>query len=150
MHDMPRHAPSLARHVLHDFGFFGHYLHVHAGGRSGQQHVLVMLRTHGGSMGQREIQERSKISSASISEVLAKLEAAGMVTRTRSDEDRRQQVIVLTEAGTREADGHIAQRDRFEERCLACLTEDEKAQLVGLLDRLVGHWESIEGEEGCA
>lgn len=140
----------LPRHVLFDLGFFGHYLHIHAGGRSGQQHILVKLLLHGGDMTQRDLQEVSGISSAAISEVLAKLEGTGLIRRTRSDEDRRQLVIALTTEGTARAEELVEQRQAFEEQCLTCLDEQEQEQLVGLLDRLVDHWKAIEREEGCA
>ncbi len=139
---------SLPRHVLHDLGFFGHYLHMHAGGRSGQQHILVMLRTSGGHMTQRELQEAAGISSASTSEVLAKLECAGLIERTRSDEDRRQLDIALTQEGMARATELIEQRHAFEDRCLACLDETEQQHLVALLDRLVEHWTALEEERG--
>ena len=150
MTDTPTSELPLPRHVLHNLGFFGHYLHLHAGGRSGQQHVLVKLYKSEGHMTQRELQEAAGISSASVSEVLAKLECAGLIARSRSDEDRRQMDIELTEAGRARAEDHIEERRRFEAQCLTCLTEEEQKQLVGMLDRLVEHWKTIEGEEGCA
>ena len=100
MPEEPNETVSLARRVLHNLGYFGHFLHIHAGGRSGQQHILVKLYKSGNHMTQRELQEQSCISSASLSEVLAKLEGAGLIERTRSDEDRRQLDIELTDLGT--------------------------------------------------
>ena len=140
----------LPRHVLHDLGFFGHYLHVNAGGRSGQQHLVVKLYRNDGHMTQRDLQESAGISSGSMSEVVAKLEAAGLIVRSRSDEDRRQQEITLTSKGRERAEVLIERHRAFEEECLACLDDDERLQLVGLLDRLVEHWKGIEGKETCA
>ena len=150
MTDTPLTDLPLPRHVLHDLGFFGHYLHLHAGGRSGQQHILVKLHKSGGHMTQRDLQEAAGISSASISEVVAKLECAGLVAKTRSDEDRRQMEIALTEAGDARAQELIGRRRKFEAQCLACLTEEEQQQLVTLLDRLAEHWRGLEGEGACA
>ena len=140
----------LPRHVLHDLGFFGHYLHLHAGGRSGQQHILVMLHKSDGHMTQRDLQEAAGISSASISEVVSKLECAGLISKTRSDEDRRQVEIALTQEGVTRAQELIERRREFEGQCIACLDEDEQQQLVALLDRLVDHWRGLEGEGACA
>ena len=150
MTDIPASQLPLPRHVLHDLGFFGHYLHIHAGGRSGQQHILVKLHKSGGHMTQRDLQEAAGISSASISEVLAKLECAGLIERTRSDEDRRQLDIALTSEGKSRAEGLVEERREFEAQCLACLDEGEQEQLAALLDRLVEHWRGIEGEGACA
>ena len=101
-------------------------------------------------MTQRDLQESAGISSGSMSEVVAKLETAGLIVRSRSDEDRRQQEITLTEKGRERAEVLIERREAFEDECLACLDEDERLQLVELLDRLVEHWKGIEGKEACA
>ena len=146
MTDIPAAQLPLPRHVLHDLGFFGHFLHIHAGGRSGQQHILVKLRKSGGHMTQRDLQEAAGISSASISEVLAKLECAGLIERTRSDEDRRQLDIALTAEGTSRAEDLIGERKAFEEQCLACFDEREQRELATLLDRLAEHWRDLEGK----
>lgn len=150
MVDTPTHEMSLAQHVLHELGFFGYYLHVHAGGRSGQQHILVKLRANGGHMTQRDLQELCNISSGSLSEVLAKLEYAGLIERTRSEEDRRQLEISLTSEGRRRADQDIEFRKEFEGHCLSCLSDEEQEQLAGLLDRLEEHWKSFEGRGTCS
>lgn len=150
MTDIPPSEMPPARHVLHDLGFFGHYLHMNAGGRSGQQHILVKLRKSGNHMTQRDLQEISNISSASMSEVLAKLESAGLIERTRCDEDRRQLDIALTDEGRTRADELIEKRRKFEGDCIACLTEEEQEQLIDMLDRLVEHWKGIDGKGECA
>ena len=138
---------DVTRRLLHDLGFFGHYLHVHAGGRSGKQHTLVKLLKCGGTMSQRELLENSCISSASVSEVTAKLEAEGLITRTRSDSDRRQLMRALTEAGVDRAEQSLAAKRAFEQRAFSCLTEKERAELLGLLDRIHTHWNTIETAE---
>lgn len=95
-------------------------------------------------------QEQSCISSASLSEVLAKLEGAGLIERTRSDEDRRQLDIALTDEGAQRARTLIDRRRRFEGTCLACLTDEEQQSLIDMLDRLAEHWEQLEGEGACS
>ncbi len=141
---------SLSHKVLYDLGFFGHYLHVHAGGRSGKQHVLAKLHMAGGQLSQRELQERSHISSAALSEVLSKLECEGLVIRSRSDEDRRQMDISLTDEGTKQAIMRKREFEAFEAECLSCLSDEEQAQLLGMLDRLVEHWRGLDRKEACA
>ena len=140
---------SLSRRILHDLGFFGHYLHMHAGGRSGKQHILTKLHRSAGQLSQRELLEQASISSASLSEVLAKLEAEGLVRRDRSDEDRRQLVISLTEAGTEAAIAHHRAFEAFESECLTCLSEEEQGELLELLDRLAEHWRDMERKGEC-
>ncbi len=123
---------------------------MHAGGRSGKQHVLSRLQKSGGHLSQRELQDHARISSAALSEVLAKLECKGLVTRARSKEDRRQMEITLTELGEAKAIERRECLEAFEAQSLACLSEEERLQLLDMLDRLVEHWEKLEKEGGCA
>lgn len=133
--------------VLHDLGFFGHYLHMNVGGRSGKQHVLAKLHKAGGTLSQRELQEHSDISSAALSEVLTKLEGEGLVERTRSEEDRRQMKITLTEEGNERAVMMRGRFEAFEGECLTCLSEEEQVQLLDMLDRLAEHWKALDWKE---
>ncbi|MGL5174473.1 MAG: MarR family winged helix-turn-helix transcriptional regulator [Olsenella sp.] len=135
------------RRLLHDLGYFGHYLHLHAGGRGGKQFVIISLVLHGGEMSQRDLLEHACISSASLSEVLAKLEAEGLVTRTKSEEDRRLLAVALTEAGREKAEEVLEYKNRFEEESFACFDEQERTQLLDYLDRLVRHWHALEENE---
>lgn len=147
---MQQKEEPLSRRILHDLGFFGHYLHVHAGGRSGKQHTLAKLHMSGGKLSQRELQEHSHISSAALSEVLSKLECEGLITRSRSDEDRRQMDVALTEEGIAQAIMHKREFEAFESECLSCLSEEERLQLLDMLDRLAEHWRGMDRKEACA
>lgn len=132
------------RHLLSDLGFFGHYLHMHAGGRSGKQHILRKLLHHQGHLTQRELWETTSISSAALSEVLAKLEAEGLVTRTRSATDQRQRDVALTEAGRAAAQQSSEDDKAFCEQAFAPLSAGERALLLSTLDRVRAHWEQME------
>ena len=132
---------------MRDLGYFGHFLHLHAGGRSGKQHMLERILNEGGIVGQRELQDTVPISSAALSEVLAKLESEGLVTRTRSQCDKRQLDVSLTQAGQAEAKVCAEKRARFEEEAFSVLSEEERTQLLEVLDRLMGHWQIIEEKD---
>ncbi len=134
----------MTKEILHDLGFFGHYLHIHAGGRGGKQFVLIALHTNGGHMTQRELLERTNISPAAISEVVAKLESEGLIAREPCEHDRRQLLIELTPKGTDCATRMCAERNEFEQNALTCLTAEEQAQLKDMLNRLVKHWQELE------
>lgn len=149
LHD---HASTPETEVLHDMGFFGHFLYWHAGGRGGKNVILGRLLAHDGRLPQRELLERSHISSAALSEVLSKLEAKGLITRTRSEADRRQLDIVLTDEGAQTARQMLARKEAFEKDSLSVLTEDEKHELRELLKRVRDHWERqgyVGGETSC-
>lgn len=142
----------VGRRILFDFGYFGHFLHQHTGGRSGKQHILTRLLREGGHLPQRELLESSGVSSAALSEVLGKLESEGLVERTRSEEDRRQLEVRLTPEGRFRAHELEARKAEFEAEAVSVLDGDEQRELLGMLDRLAAQWEHIEERErktGC-
>lgn len=144
----------LERRILFDLGYFGHFLHLHTGGRSGKQHILTTLLVRGsdGELTQRELLETSDVSSAALSEVLGKLEAEGLVERTRSAEDRRQLEVRLTPEGAYKARELEGRKNEFESDAMSVLTNEEKIQLLRMLDRMAAHWQDIEERErttGC-
>ena len=139
-------APTSTR-ILRNFGYFGYFLHMHWGGRNGKQHILLELLAHDGEMTQRDLQEASCITSASLSEVIAKLEAEGLVSRERSETDRRQLTVTLTPEGERKAQEVVRTRAEFEARAFDCLTEDERNSLVTILDRVAAHWTQLEKDK---
>ena len=88
-HDERTETPE--RRVLHDIGFFGHFIYTRRGGRGGKQHVLKTLYYADGQMTQRVLLEKTKTTSASLSEVVGKLEPArrrSLPTRNASSTTR--------------------------------------------------------------
>ena len=131
-------------HVLDSLGFCGHYLHMHGGGRSGRAPMLCTLRKHGTAMPQRELASRFELKAGSLSEVLTKLEEAGLIVRTRDAEDRRQLIVQLTEEGMRKADEDQLEREEFRRSAFSCLTDEELDQLEDMLVRIKQHWRSLD------
>ena len=140
----------MTREILHDLGFIGHYLHIHTGGRGGKQFMLATLHENCGHLTQRDLLERTNISPAALSEVLAKLEGEGFIVREPCTHDRRQLTIELTPEGEVAAARIRKERQQFEEKSLACLAPEEQAQLKVLLDRLTVYWQHMEKEEVSA
>lgn len=137
-------AESVERRILKNLGYFGHYIFVNRGGRGGKQHVLKTLLNAGGTMNQRQLLEHTSTSSASLSEVLGKLEAEGLVTRARCENDKRQQQIALTPEGTARANEVVRSKEEFEVESMNCLTPQEREELLALLDRIHDHWRSLD------
>lgn len=130
--------------ILNDLGFIGHFLFVHAGGRSGKQRVLSHLYTSGGRRTQRQLVDHAGISPAALSEVLAKLEAEGLITRTRSEQDKRQLDVILTTEGAKRAEKVIEWQQAFLREAFEPFEPREREQLAAQLDRLASHWDYIE------
>ena len=143
----PDTQPGTELQILRRLGYFGYYLHTHWGGRNGKQHILVQLLAHDGHMTQRDLQEASCITSASLSEVVTKLETEGLILRERSETDRRQLTLTLTDEGTRRARAFIESRREFEQLAFDFLTPAEKDRLLETLDRVAERWEEIEASK---
>lgn len=136
-------ADDLAHKLLAGLGFCGHYMHFHGGGRSGKAPIICLIAKRGGQISQQELGGLFELKPGSLSEVLAKLEAAGLIERTRNPEDRRQLVIRLTEKGAQEAAQEQEARVQFRRQAFACLSEEEQNQLVEMLDKIHTHWEGL-------
>mgnify|MGYP003183462035 CR=1 FL=1 len=116
----------------------GHYL-VHRAGLPGSRERMLRLLAERGDMSQADLVCLLELRSASVSELLGKLEAQGLVTRRRSEEDRRGLTISLTEAGRAQAPSDLGQDAAF-----SALAEDERAMLKALLQKLLDSWEAEE------
>lgn len=132
-----------ARRLLWNLGYCGHYLHFHSGGRSGRAAIICLLAKNDGQMSQQELGAFFDLKPGSLSEILAKIENAGLIERTRNPEDRRQLSIRLTQKGTEEAALEQERRLRFRQRAFSCLTAEEQEQLVVMLDTIRSHWEGL-------
>ncbi|WP_321971784.1 MarR family winged helix-turn-helix transcriptional regulator [Paratractidigestivibacter sp.] len=139
---------TVEQRILHSFGYFGHYMFVKRGGLGGKQHVLKTLYgVEHGRIAQKELLAMTSTTSASLSEVLAKLEREGLIERGRSETDKRQLEIKLTPEGTRMASDLIREEEDFEAGALSVLSPDERAQLIGLLDRIFDDWREKDKQE---
>lgn len=110
------------------------------GNRRGQRRILRTLCQRG-EMSQKELQDLLGIQAGSMSEIAAKLEDKGFITRVRSEEDRRKVSLSITERGrarvAQSDEAHILRR-RAELFC--ALTPEERATLEVLLDKLYADW----------
>lgn len=113
----------------------GHFLY-HQTHHDQQSTVLTLLAEYG-PMNQKQLQEHLSIKAGSVSELISKLESKNCLIRTRDDADRRRVVLTLTEKGTRIAKLH---RERPVETLFADLSPEERAELAGLLEKLLAGW----------
>ena len=119
----------------------GHTMRDMSEGRGSQKRILtVLLET--GSITQRELTERLGIQPGSASEVIAKLENAGLLTRAESETDRRTVDITLTEEGKRQAEEANSQRIGRHGEMFSALSDEEKGMLLKLLEKVNADWES--------
>lgn len=135
--------PTRADLIIRGLGFCGHYLHFHGGGRSGREPILCLLHVMGGKMSQQALGARFELKPGSLSEILAKMEATGVIERTRDPHDRRQLFVHLTEAGQHEAERALETRNRFRSRAFSNLSTEEQDQLIELLGKVRTRWEEL-------
>lgn len=101
-----------------------------------QMRVLAFLKQQS-PMNQRELLEMFGVRSASLSELLAKLEQRGFITRSRDERDKRNIIISITEPGAEAVSGILAARKHSAEVIFGGLNPDERTQLVGYFDRII-------------
>ena len=133
-----------AKRILRGLGFCGHYMHFHGGGRSGQIPILCMLDRCGGTLSQQELGMRFEIKPGSLSEILSKMECAGLIERTRDTKDRRQLFVTLTSEGFEVARREHERRDAFRRVAFSALTVEEQEQLAEMLEKIRVTWEEID------
>ncbi len=118
--------------------------------RSGQisyaQYGLMGGLAGGCARSARELADLADLTPATVTQMLESMEAAGLVTRTRSDEDRR---VVLSELTPRGVEIIAARRAAMEPRWRAALEEfdtEELATAARVLNRLADYFDAMLGD----
>ena len=93
------------------------------------------------------VRKTSGVTNAMLSSSLKELEADGIVTRRQSEEDRRQTIVSLTEAGVARVEAFREFQRRHAEEFLAPLSIEERKMFASLLARLTGPREKDGGAE---
>lgn len=120
----------------------GHTMRQISEGRGSQKRILILLRETEG-MTQKELTARLGMQPGSASEVLNKLEQAGLISRTPSETDHRTTDIRLTPDGEALEKEASAKRVERHEQMFAVLSEEEKDTLIALLERVNAHWDQV-------
>lgn len=108
-------------------------------GRESQKRILIILREAGG-MTQAQLTQRLGIQQGSASEVIRKLDSAGMICRIKNSADKRTVDISLTELGQKTADIAVSQRKQRHKEMFSCLTEQEKEELRRITEKINSDW----------
>ena len=105
-----------------------------------QNRILLTLQREG-AMTQKALMCRLQIQPGSLSEVLAKVEGAGLVERRRCEDDRRNFEIRLTDEGVKHAEAFEQDREDMAALLFETLGDEEKQLLSATLLKLHAHWE---------
>lgn len=115
----------------------GHYYaHIIKGSRRGQDNVLLCLAQYS-DMTQKELVDKLRITPASLSEVLMKLERKGYVVREKDENDRRLVRVQVTEAGREALAASVSEVDDP----FKVLSPEEQRILSQTLSKLLSNWE---------
>jgi DNA-binding MarR family transcriptional regulator len=98
--------------------------------------VLVALQT-GRANTQRDLARFAQIQQPPMAQMLARMERDGLIRRTPDPGDGRSSRITLTELALERLPEAIATLFRGNRDAVAGFTDEEVAQLVALLDRLI-------------
>lgn len=147
MRELWAEADMDSRLVSH-FREIGHTLRAVSEGKGSQKRILIVI-DHYGSITQSELTEHLGIQPGSASEVLGKMEAAGLITRAQSESDKRTTDVCLTQAGRAAAKEAAAQRADRNARMFSCLSEEEKVALLALLNRVNAAWDELYRQENA-
>jgi len=132
---------TLELELIHNIRSAGDTIRSLYEGRGSQKNILMTLLKRG-SMSQRDLTEGLEIKPGSASEVLGKLEEAGLLARTISKSDRRTFILELTEEGRKRAEEYRKAREERHRRMFSCLSVKEKEELSELLSKLNCHLDS--------
>lgn len=118
-------------------------------GKASQKRILMILNRTG-KITQRDLTERLGIQPGSASEILSKLENAGLILRTQNEADRRTADVCLTDAGRELAAEALVQRQKRHEEMFSCLSDEERQELLSLLEKVCADWKTRYRESGNA
>ncbi len=107
----------------------------------GQGRVLRLLTLHS-PVAQRDLAYLLDVRPQSLGELLGKLEANGLITRTVDPDDARARLVELTDKG-REVAEDLAEQPDIDP--LAPLSENERTEFLAMLDRIIAHREETLG-----
>lgn len=132
----------------------GHFLYHRRGGKIGQKRILQILHDyeqhadvcgqdgeHKIGLTQQELQNTLGIRSGSVSEIIGKMEASGLIIKTRQENDRRRICLALTDMGREAVEKTMLQNARQEAMLFEMLSLEEQNELIRLLTKLLEGWE---------
>lgn len=110
---------------------------------------MLAVLARGGEMSQAEVARALNVTAATVAVSAARLEKLGYVARRVNEDNRRANVIGLTEAGKAEARRLGDLMDRVSREALCGLTAEERARMLRLCDVITGNLRAGEraGEE---
>ena len=102
----------------------------------------LMILQEEGTMRASELAERLDIRPASLTEQLTKMEAHGLIQREKDPADRRAILVTLTKSGKARLDKDRAERQAWNKKLEAAMTEEELGNFAQLAEKLIAFFEA--------
>lgn len=99
--------------------------------------LMVLYQSPAGSVRQADIESKFSMTNPTVTGLVQKLEAKGLVKRMPHPEDKRSKVLVLTDRAMEMKEELVALADSLEQQMTHNLTESECDQLAGLLLKML-------------
>lgn len=100
------------------------------------QTLLLLLISQNNGASQGELAERMDVRPSSMTEMLMKMEQAGLITRKQDEKDQRIMRISLTEDGRKTVDESKTAVDDFTTKIFSCLTPEEQDSMLNLIEKV--------------
>jgi DNA-binding MarR family transcriptional regulator len=111
------------------------------------QYGLLFALEDGQVLSARDLGEAADLSPASVTQMLDGLEAAGLVERTRSEQDKRVVLTKLTRAGELAIGEVRIKMEARWETVLADFSDEDLSVAVAVLDRVAEHFFALATED---
>jgi DNA-binding MarR family transcriptional regulator len=109
-------------------------------GITNRQYGILFALKHRPGIDQISIARLLGLDRSTTGMVIKKLEQAGLVGRAVGERDRRKASLALTRAGERMLERLAEPAQRAPSRVLSAFTPAERAQFLGLLDKLIARF----------
>ena len=113
-----------------------------------EQCALLYLIDHS-DMTQKEIAQKLKISEATLSGRVKRLEKMHYIERVQDENDTRKYDLFITSEGKKALDEAKAIVDRLSRQCFEGFDDQDFAVMISLFQRVYKNLESLKGEEKC-
>ena len=111
------------------------------------QNRIVMLVDKYGPISQKDLLGKMNMQPGSLSELVSKVEAAGLIEKKQSKTDKRIHLLHITTQGKAQSLEYEKQQEEMTEKLFAVLEPEQKEILLQNLDTLLQHWETMKNKE---
>ncbi len=138
---LSRHIHRMEHRMAHEDLPWGRKLH------RGQNRLLSLISQNNGAS-QGELGDKMDVRPSSMTEMLLKMEQAGLIVRKQDENDQRVMRVFLTDAGQKAAAQSDVASGDLTTAIFNCLTEKEQTQMLAFIGKVSASIEATDGPDG--